>query len=159
MNIEGLLQGLIASRQRFLAHLKSLPDTAWTFKPFPECKNILETLVHLRIDDDMAAESILTKKEPDYEAATVGAYEEMANGPEFLLNRLADSHRRLLDLLKSEFGEQPLDAEICVWGRHLPVYQGIPFLSSEDFYHTGQVAYVRMAIQPDWDYYAAIYGE
>jgi hypothetical protein len=157
--LNALLDGLRFSRQRFLAHLKDLPDSAWTYKPFPEGKNILETLVHLRIDDDMAAESILTKKEPDYEAATVGAYEEMANGPEFLLNRLADSHRRLLELLKSEFGELPMAAEICIWGHMMPVYQGIPFLSSEDFYHAGQVAYVRMAVQPDWDYYAAIYGE
>ena len=158
MNLNGLIESVISSRKYFLRHLEGLPDEAWTFKPFSECKNILETQVHLRNDDEMAAESILTKEEPDYETATIGAYEEVANGPDVLLNRLAVSHQRLLDLIRSEFSSESLNGEICIWGSMKPLYRGVPYLSSEDFYHAGQVAFVRMAIQPDWNYYGDIYG-
>lgn len=158
MNLDALIEGVADSRAYFLKHIEGLPDQAWTFKPYPECKSVLETLVHLRIDDDMAVESILSQTEPDYAAATVGAYEQTDRGSDFLLARLATSHQALLDLLRTRFADSPLDAEICVWGAKMPLYRGIPYFSSEDFYHAGQVAYIRMAIQPDWNYYGEIYG-
>lgn len=159
MDLAGLIEGIASSRNYFLRHLRDLPDEAWSYKPFPECKSILESLVHLRIDDEMALESIQTKEEPDYAAATVGAYEEIPKGQSYLLERLAQSHQNLIEKLKGTFEGAPLDAEICVWGSMKPLYRGVPYFSSEDFYHAGQLAFVRMAIQPDWDYYSAIYGD
>jgi len=158
MELEGLIEGVVSSRRYFIKHLANLPDEAWTFKPFPECKNLLETLVHLRIDDLMAAESIRTLEDPDYES-TDGLYADMEQGKDFLLDALRLSHADLLALIRQKFAGQPLDSEICVWGTIMPLYRGIPYLSSEDFYHAGQAAFVRMAVQPDWDYYNQIYGE
>ena len=36
--------------------------------------------------------------------------------------------------------------------------QGIAYFSSEDFYHMGQVSFIRQASDPTWNYYEAIYG-
>jgi len=151
------MEGVVASRNYFLKHLRDLPDEAWTFKPFPEGKNLMETLVHLRIDDLMAAESIQTLAEPNY-AATEPLYTDIEKGKDYLLESLSRSHAELLSLIRQQFSDKPLDAEICIWGSMMPLYRGVPYLSSEDFYHAGQAAFIRMAVQPDWDYYLQIYG-
>jgi hypothetical protein len=158
MNLEDLITGVVASRNYFLKHLTDIPEEAWAFKPFPECKNLLETLVHLRIDDLMASESIQTLEEPNYEA-TISAYADMEKGPSYLLSSLQQSHVELLALIRERFASKPLDAEICIWGSMMPLFRGVPYLSSEDFYHAGQAAFIRIAVQPDWDYYAQIYGQ
>lgn len=159
MDLEGLISGIVSSRHYFLKHLRDMPEAAWTFKPYPECKSALETLVHLRIDDDTAVESIMSKADPDYIAATLGSYEEIEKGSAYLLERLENSHRQLTDVIRSDFSGKDLDTEICVWGDMKPLYRGVPYFSSEDFYHSGQIAFIRMAVQPEWNYYADIYGE
>ena len=31
-------------------------------------------------------------------------------------------------------------------------------ISSEDYYHAGQITFIRMATDPQWDYYRSIYN-
>jgi len=100
MNLEGLVEGVASSRRYFLKHLANLPGEAWAYKPFPECMNLLETLVHLRIDDLTAAESIETLDEPDY-SVTDSHYSDMAKGKDFLIESLNQSHAKLLSLIPS----------------------------------------------------------
>ena len=157
VGIEDLLESLRASRRYFLKHLDGLPNDLWTWKPYAECKNVLETLAHMRIDDLTALESLKTGKEPDYEGYS-HTYEEIPNGSERLLELLARSRQELIDHLGDQYGGSRLETPICVWGDMKPLAVGVPYYSSEDFYHAGQVAFIRLAAEPGWNYYKAIYG-
>jgi hypothetical protein len=52
----------------------------------------------------------------------------------------------------------PLDAEVALWGTPQKLGRAIAYLTAEDFYHAGQIAFIRMASDPEWDYYACVYG-
>lgn len=149
---DDLLEGLRRSRRHFLKHLEGVQEDQWDYRPFPQCKSIRETLQHLVIDDRAALESLRTCKEPNYERQP---YE--VQDIDELYRLLAMSHGALLRDLSERV--RHLDEEICVWGLVLKAAVGIPYFSSEDFYHAGQVAFLRMACDPQWDYYHAIYGE
>jgi uncharacterized damage-inducible protein DinB len=142
-----------SSRAFFLKHLRGLTPEQVEFKPFPECKNVRETISHLIVDDLAALDSLRNDREPDYEAFTVSE-----TGYEDLLARLGATHRELTSYLRDRFAEAPLDAPANVWGNELPAALAIAHLVSEDYYHAGQVAFIRMASDPTWDYYASIYG-
>ena len=145
----GLLQ---RSRDHFYKHLNGLNEDQWDFKPYSECMSIRETLQHLVVDDRTALESIKTGEEPDYEAHACDET-DIAR----LRQILKESHQALLNEIKSRYANSPLDADVCIWGRHDKLI-GIPYFSSEDFYHTGQVSFIRMASDPSWNYYETIYG-
>jgi len=153
-----LIDMVATSRRAFLRHLDGLPDEAWSWKPYAESKSVLETLAHLRVDDLMALESLKTGEEPDYETATEMVAPTISSGKDALLANLAESHAALIAYLRDNFAEARLDTPICVWGATQPLATGIPFFCSEDYYHAGQVAFIRMAQDPTWDYYASIYG-
>lgn len=152
VTVDELLQGLRRSRLHFYRHLEGLRDDQWDFKPFPHCKSIRETLQHLVIDDRAAVNSLRSCQEPVYETQPYEVHDL-----NHLYELLAASHGALLQEITSRVTS--LDDEICVWGHVEKAAVGIPYFSSEDFYHAGQVALLRMASDPDWDYYHAIYGE
>ena len=154
LTLEDLLEALRLSRRHFYKHLDGLRDDQWDFKPFPECKSIRETLQHLIVDDLAAVESIRTGKEPNYEESP---YSELEIDK--LRAHLVESHENLLREIKERYKDAALDADICVWGHHEKLAVGVPYYSSEDWYHAGQVAFLRTASDPSWDYYKAIYGE
>lgn len=154
ITLADLQEGLRRSRRHFLKHLAHLRDDQWDFKPFPHCKSIRETLQHLIIDDRAALDSIRTCKEPVYETQPYEIHDI-----DELYRLLAESHGNLLAELGQRFGNAPLDSEICVWGHVEKAAVGIPYFSSEDYYHAGQVAFLRMASDPEWDYYFSIYGD
>ena len=152
MNAIELLENVRASRAWFRKHLAGLRDDQWDFRPFPDCNTIRETLAHLVTDDNAACQSLASGAEPDYAAAQVSETDR-----DRLLDLLTASHLRLLDTLTNTLNAAP-EAELCIWGHAMPPARGIPYLSSEDYYHAGQVAFLRMASDPAWDYYAALYG-
>ena len=148
------LVGLIQySRKHFFKHLDGLKDAQWDWKPYPECKSIRETLAHLIADDRAALESLQTQKEPHYEAL-----QETERDLVKLRTILDKSHQALCDFILKTYASTPLETEVCIFGTQTSLAKGIPFLISEDFYHAGQVGFIRMATDPKWDYYAAIYG-
>ena len=153
-----LIDSLRASRSNFHKHLKDLRDDQWDWKPYPECKSIRETLVHLIQDDRAAVEAIEKNCEPDYETLMADAIALAARDIDYLKALSETSFTALLELLISRYADAPLDAEINVFGSTKKLGVGIPFFSSEDYYHIGQVSFIRMASDPTWDYYAAIYG-
>ncbi|MBI1741567.1 DinB family protein [Candidatus Acetothermia bacterium] len=151
--INDLVELLRHTRKHFLKHLNGLKDEQWDWKPYPECKSIRETLAHLIADDRAALQSLQTGKEPTYETL-----QESERDLTKLLALLDKSHQELCEFLLKKYANAPLDTEVCVWGTKTKMARGIPYFLSEDFYHAGQVAFIRMATDPKWDYYAAIYG-
>lgn len=147
------IDGVRSSRKHFLNHLNDLTGEQIGWKPFPECKSIAETINHLVTDDRAALQSFQTGDEPDYEGLAVE--ETDYNKLRMMLDA---SHSELMNYLDQNFGDAPLDADATVWGTDLPAARAIAYLISEDFYHAGQVAFIRMAIDPDWDYYTEIYS-
>ena len=141
------------SRAYFLRHLNGIGLEQIDWKPYPGCKNVIETLQHLIVDDRMALESMKTMAEPNYADCVVEEKDF-----DVLLELLSESHRNLTSYLRDRFNNEVLDTPGCAWGAIMPGALAIAYLSSEDFYHSGQVAYIRMATQPDWNYYESIYG-
>lgn len=151
-SLDDLLHGLRHSRRFFLRHLDGLTDAQWDWKPYAECKSIRETVAHLVVDDRCALQSLESGHEPDYEGMQATETDR-----DRLLEMLSTSHQDLLRFIAVRYTGAPLDAPACLFGSPRKLAD-IGFLSSEDYYHAGQVAFIRMATDPTWDYYTAIYG-
>ena len=147
------LEAKTASRDFFLKHLRGITSEQWNFKPFAECKSAFETLQHLIIDDLAAIESLRTGVDPDYDA-----YEPVAESVDELLATLRTTHAQLLAEIEARFPDPEEGTPICIWGDRRPFRSGVAWLSSEDFYHAGQIAFIRIATDPEWNYYANVYG-
>ena len=155
---EDLIDSLRASRSNFHKHLEGLRDDQWDWKPYPECKSIRETLIHLVVDDRAALAALDSTDEPDYEGLVNTATADAGEDITHLKSLLDTSFTTLLEQLISRYADAPLDTEISVFGSPKKLGVALPYFSSEDYYHTGQVAFIRMASDPTWNYYAAIYG-
>lgn len=152
-----LIASLEKSRSHVLKHFTGVRDDQWDWKPFPECKTLRETLQHLIIDDQAALESLRTGEEPSYDQSPTKIHE--LEGPDGLFEQLKRSREALISELKKKYSDAPLDTEVCIWGSMERLIPGIAYLASEDFYHAGQVSFIRVASDPSWDYYAEIYGD
>jgi uncharacterized damage-inducible protein DinB len=147
-----LLEALRSARRFFLRHVEGLTDEQWAHKPYQECKSPLETVAHLIADDRCALDCLRTGEEPDY-----AAYDVAVTDRDALLADLAASHEALSAYVAERHGDAPLDAEVCIYGAARKLGD-LAYLTAEDYYHAGQVAFVRMATEPGWDYYEAVYG-
>jgi uncharacterized damage-inducible protein DinB len=158
-NTADLIEGLRASRRHLLKHLNGLREDQWDWKPYPECKSIREALPHLITDDRAALQSLETGGEPDYGTLLEQANQECAGlGTDAVRALLDASHERLCAYIADRFKDAPADTEVSAYGAPMKLGRAVPYLSSEDFYHAGQIAFIRMATDPAWDYYAVIYG-
>ncbi len=152
-DLDTLIQGIRESRQYFLKHIQGVRDDQWDWKPYPQCKSVRETVAHL-ISDDRAFIEILDKgKIEDY-----GSLDEQERDLAKLLDMLAKSHESLCAFIRHKFAGTPLDTPVNFFTGETPLGHAIAGISSEDYYHAGQVAFIRMATDPTWDYYAHIYG-
>lgn len=152
-DVHDLTQSIVSSRAWFFKHLRGLNDEQWIWKPYPECKSIRETLQHMITNDRAAIEALKTGHEPNYDELRVQETDISK-----LMQMLERSHHDLVDCIRDNFDGKPLDTEATIWGFKMKLGRGIPYFSSEDFFHAGQVAYIRMATDPSWDYYEEIYG-
>ncbi|MGC8832986.1 MAG: DinB family protein, partial [Armatimonadota bacterium] len=96
--VTDLLGNLRSSRETFLKHLKSLRDDQWTWKPYPECKSIVETLAHLISNDRAALQSLETGREPDY-----ASLQEPEHDPKRLLEMMDEARSRLIACIEQKF--------------------------------------------------------
>ncbi len=159
VSLNQVVERLKASRRHFLKHVQGVTDEQSNWKPYPNCLSINETLRHLRVDDLAAMDSMETGEEPKYEEIQQRVQADSGSlGMEDLLKLLAESHDLLVKYIETKYENQSLDAEICVWGNRMPLVLGVPYLSGEDYYHAGQVAFIRQATDPSWNYYGEIYG-
>lgn len=151
--LNDLLESVRQSRRHFLKHILGLREDQWNWKPYPECKSVSETLAHLITDDRAFLETFETGQEPGYENLQVSERD-----PAILKSMLADSHDRLLAYLSKSFSATPLETEIDFHGMRTKLAEAIGWICAEDYYHAGQIGFIRMATDPGWDYYATIYG-
>jgi uncharacterized damage-inducible protein DinB len=158
VSLDELIETIRHSRAFFFKHLDGLKQDQWDWKPYPECKSIRETLAHLVVDDRTAMQTIATGEEPDYETAYNNSMNEAGGDLARQISMLKATHEQLLALIKEKYDGKPLDSEMTLWGIKGKVATLLPHLSSEDFYHAGQVGYIRMATDPSWDYYPSVYG-
>lgn len=159
LTLDELIQGIRNSRGFFFKHLNGLTDEQWDWKPYPECKSLRETLAHLVVDDRAAIQTIANGGEPDYDGLAVAAMTEAGGDLQRQIAIVKQTHEELIALLQKKFANTPVDAEMTLWSMTGKLATLIPYLSSEDFYHAGQAAYIRMATDPSWNYYEAVYGE
>jgi uncharacterized damage-inducible protein DinB len=148
-----LIDGIRHSRRHFLKHLRGLRDDQWDWKPYPECKSVRETLAHLVWVDRTALASLETGTEPDYPA-----FEESERDLDRLRAKLEESHERLCQFLTANYASAPLDAEVSLYADRQTLGRALAYFPSEDYYHAGQVAFIRMATDPSWDYYGSMFS-
>ena len=151
-DIETLIGGVRESRRYFLKHIKGVRDEQWDWKPYPECKSIRETLAHLIADDRATVVMLETGEFPDF-----GAMLEHEAAPTKLQALLAESHENLCAFLRRKFTDAPLDGVVKYFFGPEPLGLAIMGIPLEDYYHAGQVAFIRMATDPEWDY-KSVYG-
>jgi uncharacterized damage-inducible protein DinB len=153
VTIEDFIEGVRSSRRHLLKHLEGMTPEQIVWKPYPECKSVIETLQHLVIDDTTALSSLKSGEHPDYDGVEVTETDY-----EKLLGLAAESHGKLVSYLEETFAKGPLDVEATAWGAKMPAAKAIAFLSSEDYFHSGQISFIRLATDPTWDYYEQIYS-
>lgn len=154
LTLDDLIESVRESRRHFLKHVEGLREDQWDWQPYPQCKSVRETLLHLIGDDRAARWSLETGQLPDWETL----YNEPERDATRLCALLGETHEALIAFLKTHYADTPLDAEVALWGQPTKLGRAVAYLTAEDFYHGGQVAFIRMASDPAWDYYAAIYG-
>jgi len=151
--IDDFIGGVQASRQFFLKHLKELKDDQLDWKPYVECKSIRETVAHMIADDRAFIHLLESGEMPDYSTII-----ETEHDIEKLMEIIAATHNELCAFIRTKFSNTPLDKELKFFSGNLKLGQILSSLSHEDYYHAGQVAFIRMATDPSWDYYKEIYG-
>ena len=135
----------------FLAHLGGLKDHQWDWKLAPACRSIREMLGHLSetYEDKAALEKALARPVPD--VSEVHRLFETAAKQDYAR-------------LRRKYADTALDAEIAVpggdWFLDRASVKAGTLLARrawEECCHTGQVVFIRLATDPDWDP-AAVYA-
>ena len=158
--LEDLLEGVRSSRNSLLKHLRGVKGDQWLWKPYPECKSIRETLQHLLWVDRTALDSLHGSPPEDWLPLIDKINAETAgDNIESLLEAIAQSLEALLSYFQENFTDAPLETTVTLWGSEKKLGVAVAYLTSENFYHAGQIAFIRLATDPDWNYYPAIYGE
>lgn len=149
--VEEAVQAMRDAHEHFLKHLKDVREDQLDWRPDAACKTIRETLAHLTSDYRAMSQSLKSGGEPDYDSCQV---------TETDMNQLhalmAEEFEGVCKYVASTF--HSVDEEVCVFGWQMTLGKAIPLFCSEDYYHAGQVAYIRIATDPAWDYYRAVYG-
>ena len=150
---EDIIENLVQNRRHFLKHLTGITEEQINWKPYTECMSIKEIVAHLISDDRAALSGLQSNSEPDYDAC-----QESERDYKKLLSLLEESHHSLISFLRERYGACSLHDPVILWGEERKLGSALAYLSAEDFYHAGQIAYIRLATNPEWDYYAQIYG-
>ncbi len=151
--LEHFVQQIESARQFFLKHIDAIDPAIIDWKGGPDCKSIRETLQHLIEDDRASLEALRTGQMPDF--ANINEPETDWNR---LLELLSESHAALTAFIRDQFADTPLDSPVTLWGQPMLLGDALAHLTHEDHFHAGQVTYIRLINQPEWDYYQAIYG-
>lgn len=154
VTLDDLITSIREQRAFFLKHLEDARDEQWDWKPAAGCKSIRETLVHLIGNDRASIQTIESGQPPDFETI----YAEPERDVNRLRALLAETLDQLCDFLKTNYADAPLETEVFYFLGPMKLRDVLILMACEHHYHAGQVAYIRMATDPSWDYYAAIFG-
>ena len=158
LTLQDLLESVRNSHKSLFRHLKGVTNEQLTWKPYPECKSIHETLAHLIAVEWSSQAMLKTGDFPDYETHQRDAL-ALAGGKSLdeLTTILNEEQEKTLETAAVRFKDTALDEEIKSWGYPAKMGEAVVRLGSESTYHSGQIAYIRMATDPSWDYYKDIY--
>lgn len=136
-----------------------MTDEVFEAQPHPECKSARKTVLHLIGVDRSVLEAVKTSTMPDFMAIDAAVETELGELSRADLEQaVRSSHEELLAYLQANYGDRTPDDLMPLWGEPTPLGIAIPYLSSEDYYHAGQLGYMRIAANPNWDYYGQIYA-
>lgn len=65
--------------------------------------------------------------------------------------RLSRSGMALQQEIRANWSHKQEEALLRLAGGGEGIAKGVSYIQIEDFYHAGQVCWIRLAIQPDWD--------
>lgn len=142
VGLDEILDNFYRSQEFFRAHLNGMQDEQWDWKPFPACRSIREILLHwaeLFSPGETPLQAALKQPLPDVVAV-----------------------QRLMKEAGAQFGagfrEQCADSSMdSLFPNGVAVGTILASLSGEDSYHAGQVAFIRLATDPDWDWVKAVH--
>jgi uncharacterized damage-inducible protein DinB len=157
--LENILTEIEDSRKFFLRHLNGVTAEQWDWKPYAECKSIRDTVYHVVGTEDWTIKCLTegAGSEIFFDCVTEATKRLEGKSAEKLITAVIESRERIYTELRRHI-ESPLDTPIKIWGEKQPIGSAVAHLSSEDYYHAGQVAFIRMATDPTWNYYQDIYG-
>jgi hypothetical protein len=75
-----------------------------------------------------------------------------------LIELLEQSHETLCQFIRERFANTPLNTPAMFFMGETTLGRALADIPSEDYYHAGQVAFIRLATDPQWDYYRSIYN-
>lgn len=158
--VTDLIENLRTTRATLLKHVDGLTDEQWTWQPYPQCKSVRETFTHLIMGGRLLAYHLAgDSRATAFENVALEIEKEYAeHTPAQLVAAFQKSHEETCQLLLDNYADKPLDTP---WngffvGQKLGVT--LAGFAGELSYHTGQIAFIRMASDPTWDYYAHIYN-
>ncbi|MHB1461745.1 MAG: DinB family protein [Armatimonadota bacterium] len=151
--IPHLIFALNYSYGNMMKHINGCSDEQWNWKPYPECKSIKETVEHMIVDCRACVYCLRTAAMPDFEKMAVTETDRTK-----LFELLDQAHQQMIQYIEASYADTPLDTMVTMWGMQMPLAAAIGSMSTEYHYHAGQIAFIRMATDPQWDYYAAVFG-
>ncbi len=142
VGLEEILGSLSWSQKFFRAHLNGIQDAQWDWKPFPACRSIREILVHW-------AENVSSA-----DTALQLALEEAIPEVDVVQRLMKEASLRYVGKYRQQYANTSLDAP---YRNTITVGDVLAGLSGEDNYHAGQIAFIRLATDPTWDWVKAVH--
>jgi hypothetical protein len=139
---EEVMDNLYRSQRFFRAHLNGILAEQWDWKPFPSCRSIREILLHwaeIFAADDAALETGLKAAVPD--VASVQAL-------------MKEAGLRFGRGFSAPYVDSAMETRLP---NGAAVGTVLASLAGEDNYHAGQIAFIRLATEPAWDWVQAVH--
>jgi hypothetical protein len=140
--LDEILDNLYRSQRFFRAHLNGMREGQWDWKPYPACRSVREILLHwVEVFDDGAA-------------ALRAALEEERPDVARVQSLMREAGLRYGERFRARYADTPLDSRLP---NGVAVATMLASLAAEDNYHAGQVAFIRLATDPTWDWVEAVH--
>ena len=140
--LDEILDNLYRSQKFFRAHLNGIQNEQWDWKPFPACRSIREILLHWA--DTFSAEDTALQSALELTVPDVTTVQRL----------MKEAGRRYGAGYRKKYADAPMDS---LYPNGLLVGTVLASLSGEDNYHAGQIAFIRLATDPDWDWVKAVH--
>ena len=142
IGLEEVMENLYRTQRFFRAHLNGMQPEQWDWKPFPACRSVREILLHwaeIFAADDAALTAGLTAAFPN-----VASVQEL----------MKEAGLRFGTGFSAQYAECGLDSRLP---NGVAVGTALASLAGEDNYHAGQIAFIRLATEPDWNWVQAVH--
>ena len=143
VGLDEIMASFHFSQRFFRAHLNGIRSDQWDWKPFPACRSIREILLHwadLYSPGQTGLQTALEPTEPN--VATVQSL-------------MKEAGERYAAEYHEKYADTPMDAPFRPNG--ITVGTVLASFPAEDNYHAGQIAFIRLATEPEWDWVKAVH--